>query len=161
MGFGLALASLVPDSMRSAATIVAITTAGLCLSFVPHIRRLKNSFQLGMYLVLVFCFTMGSMTDVNSLANPNVDLGLYVILLLTGSFFLHALFCKFLNIDVDTFVITSSAAIMSVPFIPVVAGALKNREIIIPGFAAAIFGYVVGNYLGISMAYFTRWMLGL
>jgi len=49
---------------------------------------------------------------------------------------------------------------MSVPFIPVIAGAIKNKEIIVPGFAAAILGYVVGNYLGVSVAFFTRWMLG-
>jgi uncharacterized membrane protein len=49
---------------------------------------------------------------------------------------------------------------MSVPFIPVIAGALKNREILLPGFAAAIIGYAVGNYLGIIVANVSRGLVG-
>ncbi|MFT6114307.1 MAG: putative membrane protein [Oleispira sp.] len=45
------------------------------------------------------------------------------------------------------------------PFIPVIAGALKNREILLPGFAAAILGYAVGNYLGIIVANITRMLV--
>jgi uncharacterized membrane protein len=48
---------------------------------------------------------------------------------------------------------------MSVPFVPVIAGALKNRELLLPGFSVAILGYVVGNYLGILVANVTKWLL--
>jgi len=160
VGLGVATASLFPESMRSAATIIAITSIGLSFSFIPYVRQLQNSFQLGMYLILVFCFTMGSMTDMSIITNLNLDLFMYIGLILAGSLITHALLCKMFGIDVDTFLITSSAAIMSVPFIPVIAGAIKNKEIILPGFAAAILGYVVGNYLGVMVAFFTRWMLG-
>jgi hypothetical protein len=30
----------------------------------------------------------------------------------------------------------------------------------LPGFAAAIIGYIAGNYLGIGVAFFTRWLVG-
>jgi len=36
----------------------------------------------------------------------------------------------------------------------VVAGALKNREIVFSGLATAIFGLAIGNYLGIFMSWF-------
>jgi len=160
VAFGLGIASLFPESMRSAATIISITSIGLSFSFIPYIRALQNSFQLGMYLILVFCFTMGTMTDTSIITNLNLNLFMYIGLILLGSLLVHALLCKLFHIDVDTFLITSSAAIMSVPFIPVIAGAIKNKEIIVPGFAAAILGYVVGNYLGVAVAFFTRWMLG-
>ncbi|UTW49705.1 DUF819 family protein [Bacterioplanoides sp. SCSIO 12839] len=154
------IAGLFPASMSSAVIIIAITSLGLGASFIPYVRQLANSFQLGMYLILVFCFTMGTMTDTSIITNLNLDLFAYIGFILLGSLVLQAMICKLMNIDTDTFLITSSAAIMSVPFIPVIAGALKNREIIIPGFAAAILGYVIGNYLGIAVAYATRSMLG-
>lgn len=160
VGIGVAVAGLFPESMASAATIIAITSMGLVFSFIPYIRDLTNSFQMGMYLILVFCFTMGTMTDTNVLFDLNMDLFAYIGLILIGSLCVHAVFCKLFRIDADTFIITSSAAIMSVPFIPIVAGALKNKEIILPGFAAAILGYALGNYLGVTMAYFTQWMIG-
>jgi len=48
---------------------------------------------------------------------------------------------------------------MSVPFIPVIAGALKNRELLLPGFAAAILGYAAGNYIGVFVANVSRWIV--
>lgn len=156
VGASLGLASIVPPAYQSTFTIVSITTLGLAASLIPTVRALANSFQLGMYLILVFCFTMGTMTDTRIFTELNLSLAGYISFILIGSLLLQALLCKRMNIDVDTFLITSSAAIMSVPFIPVIAGALKNRAILLPGFAAAIIGYAVGNYLGIIVANLTK-----
>lgn len=158
LAFGLGLAALFPEGVSSVVTIIAITSAGVGLSFIPLVKRLKLSFHCGMYLVLVFCFTMGSMTDLNILASLNVELFLFIAGLLLGSLVLQAILCKLFKVDTDTFLISSTAAIMSVPFIPVVAGAIKNKALIVPGFAAAILGYILGNYLGIMVAYFVRYL---
>ncbi len=159
VGLALFIASLVPQAYQSTTTIVGITSLGLIASFIPKVRNLANSFQLGMYLILVFCFTMGTMTDVGIFTNIDLGLAGYISFILIGSLILQALLCKLFKVDTDTFLITSSAAIMSVPFIPVIAGALKNREILLPGFAAAIIGYAVGNYLGIIVANVSRYLV--
>tara|TARA_B110000211_G_scaffold184513_1_gene209226 strand:- start:829 stop:2007 length:1179 start_codon:yes stop_codon:yes gene_type:complete len=158
VGLALFIASLVPESYKSTTTIVGITSLGLAASFIPQVRNLANSFQLGMYLILVFCFTMGTMTDTSIFTDIDLGLASYISFILIGSLIMQALLCKLFKIDTDTFLITSSAAIMSVPFIPVIAGALKNREILLPGFAAAIIGYAVGNYLGIIVANIARFL---
>ncbi|OUS40185.1 hypothetical protein A9R00_07300, partial [Oleispira antarctica] len=160
VGVALFIASLVPETYQSTTTIIGITSLGLAASFIPKIRNLANSFQLGMYLILVFCFTMGTMTDMSIFTDIDLGLASYISFILVGSLLMQALLCKLFKVDTDTFLITSSAAIMSVPFIPVIAGALKNREILLPGFAAAIIGYAVGNYLGIIVANVTRALTG-
>lgn len=159
VGLAVGLAQLLPKNMQSAGSIILITTLGVAFSFIPFVRAIKNSFQLGMFLILVFCFSAGSMADTSIFTNLNVDLFLYIGLILIGSLILQAILCRIFKIDVDTFLITSTAAIMSVPFIPVVASAIKNKEVLIPGFAVAILGYMIGNYLGIAMAYATQWLL--
>ena len=160
VGISLGISSLVPADIKSTVIIVSITTLGLLASFIPAIRNLPNTFQLGMYLILVFCFTTGSMTDTEIFTNLNMGLASYITFILLGSLILQAILCKLTKVDTDTFLITSSAAIMSVPFIPVIAGALKNRDILLPGFAAAIIGYAVGNYLGILVAHAAAYLTG-
>jgi len=159
VGLSLVIASIVPEGMKSTVTIIAITSLGLACSFIPKIRGLANSFQLGMYLILVFCFTAGSMTDIKILMALDYSLAAYITFVLIGSLVLQAILCKLNKIDTDTFLITSSAAILSVPFIPAISGALKNREVLLPGFAAAIIGYALGNYLGIIVAHISKWLL--
>jgi uncharacterized membrane protein len=160
VGLSLAIVSILPESIASMMTIILITSFGLAASFIPKVRQLANSFHLGMYLILVFCFTTGSMIDTNIINTIDLSLAAYFTFIFIGSLLMHAILCKIAKIDTDTFLITSSAAIMSVPFIPVIAGALKNREIMLPGFAAAIIGYALGNYLGILVANLTRWLIG-
>jgi uncharacterized membrane protein len=52
-------------------------------------------------------------------------------------------------------IITSTALICSPPFVPVIAGALNNRALIISGLTIGIVGYAIGNFIGI----FTGFML--
>jgi uncharacterized membrane protein len=159
VALSVGIAGIMPESVASVMTIILITTLGLIASHIPAIRQLANSFQLGMYFILVFCFTTGTMIDTNIFTNIDTGLVSYISFILVGSLLLQAALCKMFDIDTDTFLITSSAAIMSVPFIPVIAGALKNRDILLPGFAVAIIGYAVGNYLGILVANVTRYLL--
>src|SRR5690554_8115100 len=78
------------------------------------------------------------MVDITVFTELKVTLFAYIGTILIGSLILQAILCRMFKIDVDTFLITASAAVMSVPFIPVIAGALKNRYVLVPGFAAAI-----------------------
>jgi uncharacterized membrane protein len=59
-------------------------------------------------------------------------------------------------LDADTVIILGSALICSLPFVPVIAGALKNREIILTGLTVGIAGYAVGNYLGVLIAFILK-----
>jgi hypothetical protein len=53
--------------------------------------------------------------------------------------------------------ITSLAFILSAPFVPTVANAFKNKEIILSGITIGIIGYTSGNFLGISLAYILKY----
>lgn len=156
VGGSLALSGLAPKSQATAVTILLITSFGIGASFVSRIRNIENSFQLGMYLIMIFCLTVSSMSDLSRLAHIDVSLLGYILLCVFGSLFLHALLCRLFKIDTDTFIITSASAICSPPFVPVVAAALKNRAIIISGLTTGIIGYALGNYLGITMAYIVK-----
>jgi uncharacterized membrane protein len=143
---------LIPQNYAASCAILLITSLGISCSFIPKIRSIEKSFQLGMYLIYIFCLVVASMANVKMILHIHPAIMFYIVFAVFGSFLLHALFCRLLSIDTDTFLITSTSAICSPPFVPVVAGALKNREILLSGLTTGIIGYAVGNYLGIFLA---------
>jgi len=145
-------AGLMPENLSSTATILGITALSALASLIPFLNRIGTSYHLGMYFMLIFCLATATTLDFSIFTSIDWALGAYFILILLVAMILLALICRWRGIDRDTYLIVSGASIMSVPFIPVIAGALKNREIVMPGIAVAIIGYVIGNYLGVLVA---------
>ncbi|MFA5535834.1 MAG: DUF819 family protein [Bacillota bacterium] len=143
---------LFPADSGTAITIFLITTLGIAASFIKAVRNIKYTFQLGMYIIYIFCFTVASMTKFDVLIHINWTIFLHVTFAIVGSMIIHGLLCKLFKIDADTMIITSVSAVCSPPFVPVVVSALKNRDILIGGLITGIIGYAIGNYLGIGVA---------
>jgi len=152
MGIGVAVMTIVGEKSKMIAIILTITTLGLLASLVPAINRIKKSFQLGMYLIVVFSMAIASMADIDKLINMTPSLFFFVFIAVFGSLLVQILLSRILKIDADTTIITSTAMVFSPPFVPVVAGALKNKEIIISGITVGLIGYALGNYLGITIS---------
>ncbi len=156
VGAALGISGLFPKDYATSVTILAITSLGIGCSFIPAVRNIEKTFQMGMYIIMIFCLVVSSMSNFSLLTNLNYPLFFYVGFSVFGSLTLHGIFCKLFKIDTDTFIITSASAICSPPFVPVVAAALGNRTIILSGLTTGIIGYAIGNYLGITMAYIVK-----
>jgi uncharacterized membrane protein len=85
-----------------------------------------------------------------------MDLVLFISWCYFGSLFLHILLARIFHIDADNFLITATAFIFSPPFVPLVANALKNKDVIVTGIAGGVIGYMLGNYFGTTLAYFLK-----
>lgn len=133
--------------------MLSITSLSIALSFIEKVRNIKHTFQLGMYIIFVFCFSVAASADFKALLNFNYVIFVYVFVSIALSLALHAILCKLAKIDTDTFIITSVSAVCSPPFVPAVAASLKNKEILISGLATGVVGYAIGNYLGIAINY--------
>ncbi len=160
VGVSLLVSKAVPEGMSTTIAILGITTLAIVCSLIPPVRRIDRTFQLGMYIIYIFCFVVGSMAKVSMVVHLDVPLLVYVLLAIFGSMAIHAGLCWVFRVDADTFIITSVSAICSPPFVPVVAGALGNRAIVLSGLTTGIIGYAIGNYLGISLAYLLRGLGG-
>jgi len=133
--------------------ILAISTLGIACSFIPAIRNIRMTYQLGNYFILVFCLVVSSMADFNRLVSTAPIMIAYVTFTIFVCLLLHVLLAKIFKIDTDTVIITSVAGICSPPLVPMVASALKNKEIVLSGVITGIIGWVEGTYLGITLAY--------
>jgi uncharacterized membrane protein len=155
VSFGMSL--LLPRIPQMVVVILSITTLAIIASLSKTVNRIEKTFQLGMYLIVVFSLAVASMADLKTMFGLGMlNLILFISWCYFGSLLLHLVLSIIFRIDADNFVITSAAFIFSTPFVPMVAGALKNKEIIITGITGGIIGYVAGNYLGIALAYFLK-----
>ncbi len=150
---GIALSFLVSENSKMLTVILTITTLAILSTTQEKVRKIKNSFQLGLYFIHAFSLIVASMADFSEISALNsTDIFLYVTWVVFGSVLLHAFFSYLFKIDVDTFIIISICLIFSPPFVPLIADKLKNKYIIISGITGGIVGYAIGNYLGIFVA---------
>ena len=149
VGLSAGVALLLPESMFMTVFILLLTTSGIACSFIRPVREMKQSYDIGMYFIYIFCITVASMADLSKLDLAG-GLGLmgYLLVAVFGSLMLQVIFAKIFRIDSDMMVIASVTYINSPPFVPMMAAAMKNKEVLIPGLTIGVIGYAAGNYLG-------------
>lgn len=157
LGASFAISLLVPKSSQMPVIILLITTFGLLLGTIKSISSIEKTFQTGMYFIIVFSLVVSSMADLRSMFQIDfLHLFMYVALAVFGSMIVHVFLSYLFKVDSDTTIITISALTFSPLFVPVVAAALKNKDVIITGITTGILGYAFGNYLGVGLAYFLK-----
>jgi uncharacterized membrane protein len=148
---------LIPSVPQMVVVILGITTFGIAASLIGWVNRIEKTFQLGMFLILVFSLVVASMADLSVIFSIKyINLFLFITYAYFGSMLLHLLLSVIFKVDTDNYLITTTALIYSPPFVPVVAAALKNKDVIITGLTVGIIGYVIGNYLGVAMGFFLK-----
>jgi uncharacterized membrane protein len=144
---------VLKEDVAFVVAILSVSTLGIASSFIPKIRNIQMTYQLGNYFILIFCLVVSSMADFNRLVTTAPIMLVYVTFTVFACLMLHAAMAKIFKIDADTVIITSVAGICSPPLVPMVASALKNKEIVLSGVITGIIGWVEGTYLGITLAY--------
>lgn len=155
ISFGLSL--VLKNIPQMVVVILTITTLGIIASLFKFINRIDKTFQLGMYLIMVFSLSLASMADLKTMFSFNVlNLVLFITWVYFGSLILHLILAWIFRVDSDNFLITATAFVFSPPFVPMVANALKNKDLIVTGITGGILGYILGNYFGVALAYFLK-----
>ena len=147
------LVSSFNPSLGMTVMMLSITTLSIALSFIRRIREIRRTFQLGMYIIYIFCFSVACSADFRALLNFSLPIFCYVFVSILASLLLHSLLSRLFKIDAHTMIITSVSAICSPPFVPAMAAALNNSAILISGLVTGVVGYAVGNYLGNAVYY--------
>ncbi|MDR2085053.1 MAG: DUF819 family protein [Bacteroidales bacterium] len=157
IGAGIGFGLIKNEAIQMAVIILTITTLAIIASNIKAVKKIRGSFDVGMYLILIFSIAVASMANFDTITRSFLPLMGYISISIFGTLILHIISCKIFKIDVDTMMVTSAALICSPPFVPVVSAAIKNKEVLMSGLTVGIIGYAIGNYLGVFISY----MLGL
>ena len=150
------LSMLAFGKLSAPAVILGITTGGIFASFVAPIHKLESSYDVGNYLILVFCVAVGALSDLGALIEKGTAFVTFAAIALTITLSVHYFVCRFVRVDTDTAMITSVATIMGPPLVVPVAKRLNSQEAFVSGVTSGLVGYAFANYLGIALANFVR-----
>ena len=152
---GIALA--LPEKVFMTVFILMLTTLGIGASFIKKVHDMKYSYDIGMYFIYIFCIAVASMADLGELNFAGgMNLLGYLLIAVFGSLLLQTIFAWIFRIDADMMVISSVTFINSPPFVPMMAAAMKNKNVLVPGLSIGIIGYAAGNYLGFLISEFLK-----
>jgi len=152
LGVGAGLEILINGNLDgSLFLMITVSVLGIAFSFIKPIRKVKGSYQVGQYLILIFSMGLAMSIDVKALVSDILPTLAFFACVQTASILLHLVLCKLFKIDGGTAIITSTAGIYGPPFIAPVANAYGDRKLIAPGIICGTFGLAVGNLLGIGI----------
>lgn len=134
------------------AFILIISILSALAAMRPQVRKIERTYEAGSYFILVFSFAVSAQVRTDMLANVDMGFLAFITVATLGALLFHVLFSALARIDTDTTLVSSIALICSPPFVPVMAGALGNKQVVGPGIAVGLIGYATGTYIGFGVA---------
>ena len=153
VGISYAISSLIFPNYLTVAIIILITSFSIIVPFITKSYRKESAYYLGNIFIIIFSFGISSMMDIKMLNFDSLWILIYVATVLLSTFILHLLLSRIFKINLDFVIIVAVSLICSPAFVPLIIGYTKNKTLLIPGISIGILGYIVGNYLGISVAF--------
>jgi len=156
------VSALVPillfGEIQIAVFFLILTALSIGASMFERIRKIPDTYNIGLYFIMVFSVAMGSMFNFRTIfTKSSVNILIYTFVICFLSVFIHLLLAWLFRIDSHTFIITSVAGIFGPAFVPSVAEAIRNRDVILAGITSGLVGYAVGNYVGMLVV----WIINL
>lgn len=130
--------------------LITLTTLSLVVSPISIVKKIDYKFEVADFLLLVFSLGIGMQININSLLTNGLEIYILVSCVFFSTILIHFLLAWLTKTDVDTLLISSTAALYGPAFIAPVAKSINNRELIVYGIALGLLGYILGNYLGLG-----------
>lgn len=131
-------------------TVMAVLMANL---FPKYLKKIEDTaFAIGLWMMYIFLAAIGASTNLADMLHvgPAV-LGFYLIIMFFHFIFLVSL-SKLFKFDVYEVIISSAANIMGPSVAAPMAASLGQKKLITPAILVGILGYVIGTFIGVTIA---------
>ena len=119
--------------------------------FPGPFRKLKGDFELAMLLMCVFFAVFGAGTDIATVLSDAPALLAFAVLIVVVHFLIAFGVGRLLKLDPKVVVIGSNACLLGPPTAGAQAASEGWHDLVTPGVLAGLFGYVIGNFLGVGV----------
>ena len=148
-----AIQYLFSSKMSMNILIVTILSVLIANILPKKLKKLEDTaFAIGLWMMYIFLATIGASTNLSDMlrVGPSV-LGFYLIIMFFHLAFMVSL-SKIFKLDVYEVIIASAANIMGPSVAAPMAASLGQKKLITPGILVGILGYVIGTFIGVSIA---------
>lgn len=147
-GVGLAALAGNPDYAVLWVTALAVVAANAA----PRtLARLKGDQELGMLLLYVFFVVYAAGADVRSLLGAAALMLTYAFVVILVQVVFSAVGARIFRFSYAEILTASNACVLGPPTAAALAAGRGWHGLVTPGVLTGVFGYVVGNFLGVSV----------
>ena len=133
--------------------VLAITALAVLVANVAPgtMARLKGDQQLGMLLLYVFFVVYAAGADIRSLFGAAALMLSYAFVVILVQGIVSAAGARLFRFSYAEILIASNACVLGPPTAAALAAGRGWNGLVTPGILTGVFGYVVGNFLGVSV----------
>ncbi len=136
--------------------IVWLTTLALLLGHSPWYRKPPGAMQLGSVALHFFFVLIGIFARGSEIAAVGIDVFFFTMIVVV----VHGLVAfgigRVFRLDLGSIAVASQAAVGGPSSALAVAISREWRHLVLPGVVMGLFGYALGTYLGLGVAYLLR-----
>jgi len=154
------LSGYAPESFQSAARILLITTLAIVAAQISPVKKLRGNMDLGLFAALFFLTTIGYMVNIKDFVGSTLAIAMFCLVVVVCSLVLHAFLCRLFKIEYQYVIISIVASIADGPTSALVAASAKWKALVSLAVVLGVIGMVLGNYLGIGVAYLIKFIIG-
>lgn len=137
-------------------SIVWLTTLALALGHSPLCRDARGAMQLGSVGLHFFFVLIGILSRVSEIVAVGAEVFVFTLIVVAVHGVVVFVAGKLLRLDIGTISVASQAAVGGPSSALAVAISREWRHLILPGVVMGLFGYAVGTYLGLGVAFLLR-----
>ena len=156
----LTAADLTARIVPQVPSVLWLTTYALLLGHTRWFHRAEGALQLGTMALHLFFVVIGIWSRVSEIAAVGVVVFVYTLVVVG----VHGLVVygggRLARLDLATLSVASQASVGGPASALAVAVAREWPGLVLPGIIMGLLGYAVGSYLGITVAYLVRGVLG-
>lgn len=147
------LQNLINTPLNLSILVITVLSIGVANIFPKSLKALEDTaFSIGLWMMYVFLAVIGAATNMQDIFGIGLNLLWFYLTIMLFHFVFMLSLAKLFKLDVYEVVISSAANIMGPSVAAPMAASMGQKNLVTPGILVGILGYVIGTFIGISIA---------
>jgi len=147
------LQNVFHSRMNLSILIITIYTLLVANIFPKKLKPLENTaLSIGLWFMYIFLSVIGAATNLHAILGIGPGVLLFYLTIMFFHLFLIIATAKLFKLDVYEVIIASAANIMGPSVAAPMAASFGQKNLVTPGILVGILGYIIGTFIGVSIA---------